>query len=85
MRDHNKPLWEKLKNLQSHCAERRNTYKYEKDKRMVAQFLRRFYKLEDDFTDEEILRVCGIIEVSVLYVILFYFGQSSNSTLLKII
>ncbi|GLV35060.1 SET and MYND domain containing arthropod-specific member 1 [Carabus blaptoides fortunei] len=57
-------LWEKLMKLESHCKERKETEKYENDRVSVAQFIRKFFKLEEKFTEEEILRICGILQVN---------------------
>lgn len=58
--------WKKIDLLQSHCAERKLTSKYEKDRVSIAQFILNFFKLRQVFTEEEILRVCGILMVRVL-------------------
>jgi len=55
-------MWERLQSLQSHCAERKGTPHYEEDRVTVAQFVRRFFNLQD-FEEEEILRICGILQV----------------------
>lgn len=49
--------------LQSHCEERQHTEKYESDRVTVAQFIKNFFKLEDEFSEEEILKMCGIVQV----------------------
>nr|CAI5824243.1 unnamed protein product [Callosobruchus analis] len=59
--------WKKIDELQSHCEERKDTQKYEQEKINIAQFVRKFFKLESVFTDEEILKVCGIVMVRVLF------------------
>ncbi|KAH1025994.1 SET domain-containing protein SmydA-8 isoform X1 [Dendroctonus ponderosae] len=56
--------WKKIDLLQSHCAERKLTSKYEKDRVSIAQFILNFFKLRQVFTEEEILRVCGILMVN---------------------
>ncbi|XP_054269407.1 SET domain-containing protein SmydA-8-like [Macrosteles quadrilineatus] len=61
---HSPGLWGRLCKLQSHTEERRGTHKYKEDTRTVAQFLRRFYKLEDEFSDEDIMDIWGIIQVN---------------------
>ncbi|XP_049950520.1 SET domain-containing protein SmydA-8 [Schistocerca serialis cubense] len=55
--------WQKLWALESHCAHRRGTPRYEADRVAVAQFVRRFFKMAD-FSEEDILRVCGILQVN---------------------
>lgn len=57
-------IWKKLDTLQSHCEERKGTQKYEQERVTIAQFILRFFKLANVFTEEEILRVCGIVMVS---------------------
>lgn len=61
---HSPGLWAKLSTLQTHADERRRTHKYQEDLKSVAQFLRRFYKIEDTFTDEQVMDIWGIIQVS---------------------
>nr|CAD7441360.1 unnamed protein product [Timema bartmani] len=62
-RDSNPDVWKKLQNLESHCEERRKTSRYEEDRVAVAQFVRHFFNLQD-FSEEQILRVCGIVQVN---------------------
>ncbi|XP_030760590.1 SET domain-containing protein SmydA-8-like isoform X2 [Sitophilus oryzae] len=57
-------IWKKLDRLQSHCEERKISGKYEKDRIMVAQFILGFFKLRNIFTEEEVLRVCGIVTIN---------------------
>lgn len=65
-RDHNPKVWDKLQGLQSHCEERKNTDKWSHDKKMICNFISSFFKLENVFTEEEIMKICGIIQVSIL-------------------
>ncbi|CAG9129457.1 unnamed protein product [Plutella xylostella] len=57
-RDHNPKLWAKLQALQSHCEERRCTEKWNHDKKMVVDFIWKFFKLEGKFSEEEIMKCC---------------------------
>ncbi|XP_044759590.1 SET domain-containing protein SmydA-8-like isoform X2 [Coccinella septempunctata] len=57
-------VWEKLEKLQSHCEERKNTPKYKNERIQVAQFIRKFFKLDQVFLEDDILRVCGIVMVN---------------------
>ncbi|KAJ8915049.1 hypothetical protein NQ315_016024 [Exocentrus adspersus] len=57
-------VWKKLDVLQSHCEERKNTHKYEQDRVTIAQFILKFFKLNNVFTEEEILRVSGIVMIN---------------------
>lgn len=59
--------WKKLDVLQTHCEERKLTEKWESDRITVAQFIQTFFSLKDTFTEEDILKVCGLIMVSVVY------------------
>jgi hypothetical protein len=65
-------MWERLQSLESHCAERRKTPRYEQDRVTVAQFVRQFFRLQD-FDEEEILRICGILQVRSIYRVLQVF------------
>jgi hypothetical protein len=49
--------------LEAHVEEYKNSPKYENDRRNVVQFLLNFFKLNEEFTQEEILKICGIIQV----------------------
>ncbi|KAJ9593991.1 hypothetical protein L9F63_014586, partial [Diploptera punctata] len=62
-RNSNPMLWDKLQTLESHCEQRKKLPKYEEDRVTVAQFVRRFFNCQD-FTEEEILRICGILQVN---------------------
>ncbi|XP_050299110.1 SET domain-containing protein SmydA-8-like isoform X2 [Anthonomus grandis grandis] len=57
-------VWKKLEVLQSHCEERKTTPKYERDRENIAQFTLSFFKLRNVFSEEDILRVCGILMVN---------------------
>uniref|UniRef100_T1I1Y7 Protein msta n=1 Tax=Rhodnius prolixus TaxID=13249 RepID=T1I1Y7_RHOPR len=63
-KEHKPELWNRLQELESHTEHRRSTGKLEQERFAVAQFLRRFYKLEDKFTEEDILQICGIIQIN---------------------
>lgn len=61
----NPDVWAKLNSLESHCAGRRGGSKYEADKIWIADYLRRFFKLDPtEWPTDEILRVCGIVQVN---------------------
>lgn len=52
--------------LESHCGKRQGTEQYESDKRIIAQFLNRFFKIESaDFSENDVLKICGIIQVRI--------------------
>ncbi|XP_048479529.1 SET domain-containing protein SmydA-8 [Plutella xylostella] len=63
-RDHNPKLWAKLQALQSHCEERKRTEKWNHDKKMVVDFIWKFFKLEGKFSEEEIMKCCGILQIN---------------------
>lgn len=62
-RDHDEKLWAKIQGLQSHCEDRRGTSKWNLDKKMIADFIWKFFKLEGTFSEEEIMRCIGILQV----------------------
>lgn len=62
-RDNNPKLWTKLQSLQSHCDERRGTDKWCTDKKMISDFIRKFFDLENVFSEDEVMRCCGIVQV----------------------
>lgn len=54
--------------LESHTSKRQGTEQYESDKQIIAQFLNRFFKIEpNDFSENDILRICGIIQVRIRF------------------
>ncbi|XP_045477742.1 SET domain-containing protein SmydA-8-like isoform X1 [Harmonia axyridis] len=57
-------VWAKLEKLQSHSEERKNTPKYKNERVQVAEFIRRFFKLDQIFTEEDIMEICGIVMVN---------------------
>ncbi|XP_013199552.2 SET domain-containing protein SmydA-8 [Amyelois transitella] len=63
-RDHNQKLWGKLQSLQSHCDERRGTDKWNNDRKMIAEFIWKFFKLEGKFTEDEIMKCCGVLQIN---------------------
>ncbi|XP_044738650.1 SET domain-containing protein SmydA-8-like [Chrysoperla carnea] len=63
LRDHEPEKWEKLIKLESHNKIRVNTEQYERDC-VSAKFIQKFFKLEKEFTEDEILKVAGIVQVN---------------------
>ncbi|KAJ0174416.1 hypothetical protein K1T71_009524 [Dendrolimus kikuchii] len=63
-RDHNEKLWSKLQGLQSHCEDRKGTEKWNNDKKMIADFIWKFFKLDGTFNEDEIMRCCGILQIN---------------------
>ncbi|XP_065220314.1 SET domain-containing protein SmydA-8-like isoform X2 [Planococcus citri] len=65
LKENNPRVYKKLIELESHCEQRKGSEKYESDKMIVAKFLNQFFKIsEDEFSQEEILRICGIIQIN---------------------
>ncbi|KAI4456979.1 set and mynd domain containing arthropod-specific member 4 isoform a [Holotrichia oblita] len=56
-------VWNKIQLLESHCKERKLTSSYQQDKRQIVEFIKRFFKI-DTFSEEEILKVCGIVMIN---------------------
>lgn len=56
--------WEKLNRLESHCDERRGNVQWRSDREGVAKFIPRFFKCPDRWTEEEILKVAGILQIN---------------------
>ncbi|XP_063625594.1 SET domain-containing protein SmydA-8 [Cydia splendana] len=63
-RDHDVKLWEKLQALESHCEDRRGTDKWQNDRKMIAEFIWKFFKLDGVFSEEEIMKCCGILQIN---------------------
>ncbi|XP_050531665.1 SET domain-containing protein SmydA-8-like isoform X4 [Daktulosphaira vitifoliae] len=64
-KQNNPEIWTKLISLESHCANRRGGPKYEADKIWIADYLYRFFKLNpEEYPIDEILKVCGIVQVN---------------------
>ncbi|CAB3234455.1 unnamed protein product [Arctia plantaginis] len=63
-RDHDEKLWAKIQGLQSHCEDRRGTAKWNLDKKMIAEIIWKFFKLEGTFSEEEIMRCIGILQIN---------------------
>lgn len=71
-RDHNEKLWKKLQMLESHDKDRKGTDKWENDRKMIAQFIWNFFKLDSTFSEDEIMKCCGIIQVCVLNTVCYF-------------
>ncbi|RZF48628.1 hypothetical protein LSTR_LSTR014943 [Laodelphax striatellus] len=63
-REANPALWKKLNELESHSDARANSMKQLADTKSIAEFLHRFYNIDKDFSIDEILRICGLLEVN---------------------
>lgn len=61
----NPEVWKLLMELESHCDQRKGTYKWENDKVQVAQFSRNFFKIEEQFSEDDIMKMCGIVQVKL--------------------
>lgn len=56
--------WAELQQLESHCAERRGSVQWRNDREGVARFIPRFWRCADRWTEEEMLRVAGIVQIN---------------------
>nr|XP_018904096.1 PREDICTED: protein msta-like [Bemisia tabaci] len=56
--------WKKLTALESHCDLRKVTPRYDLDRRTIAGFLHRFFKVEQEYSEEEILKICGVLQIN---------------------
>lgn len=64
LKDSQPAKWRRLLEMEGHWEERKNSPRHEQERFGVAQFiLRVFPKLKDEFSEEDILRVCGIMNV----------------------
>lgn len=56
--------WKKLSALESHYEDMKKTEKFEEDRFRIATFIRSFFALESTFSEEDILKVCGMVMVN---------------------
>uniref|UniRef100_A0A1B0D7G9 Uncharacterized protein n=1 Tax=Phlebotomus papatasi TaxID=29031 RepID=A0A1B0D7G9_PHLPP len=56
--------WDKLSQLESHNDVRKDSLQWLSDREHVAKFIPRFFKMEHKWTEEEILRVLGIVYIN---------------------
>lgn len=56
--------WKKLAVLETHYDQMKKTHKFESDRFHIATFIRSFFALESTFSEEDILRVCGLVMVN---------------------
>ncbi|XP_055598472.1 SET domain-containing protein SmydA-8-like [Uranotaenia lowii] len=56
--------WQALSKLESHDEQRRGTEQWRNDRTFVASFIPRFFKCENKWTEDEILKVVGILQVN---------------------
>lgn len=60
-------VWKRIDCLEAHREERQaNCMSYEEERVNVAQFILKFFKLGGSFSEEDIMRVCGIVTVSIV-------------------
>lgn len=72
LRDAQPAKWRRLLEMESHCEQRCGSPRQEQERFGVAQFiLRVFPKLRDDdkITEEEILKICGVLQVNAQIII----------------
>lgn len=63
LKQHEPEKWAKLMQLESHCDKRRGSVQWRNDREGVAKFIPRFFKC-NTWTEEEILRIAGIVQVN---------------------
>lgn len=56
-------IWNKFNQLESHNEERRGSAQWQSDREGIAKFIQRFLKC-DRWTEDEILRVTGILQIN---------------------
>lgn len=74
--------WKKLTALESHCDLRKVTPRYDLDRRTIAAFLHRFFKVEQEYSEEEILKICGVLQVTFFIDFIIYFTQFKASLII---
>lgn len=50
--------------LESHCEQRHGSAQWQADRTSIAQFIPRYYKCDNSWTEEEILKVAGILQIN---------------------
>lgn len=60
----NSDKWQQLQKLESHCDRRRGGIQWHSDREGVARFIPRFFKCPERWTEEEILRCAGIVQIN---------------------
>lgn len=56
--------YEKLMKLESHCEERCGSLQWLNDRESVAKFIPKFFNCSKQWTEEEILKMSGIVQVN---------------------
>lgn len=56
--------WSRLQQLESHCDERRGSVQWRNDREGVARFIPRFFRCDGRWTEDEILRIAGIVQIN---------------------
>nr|CAD7396237.1 unnamed protein product [Timema poppensis] len=67
-REHNPQCWDKIMGLEPHSEKRIRCGKYEEDRVHVATFIRQFFQLEDEFSEEDILKICGVVQINSYFI-----------------
>ncbi|XP_038113479.1 SET domain-containing protein SmydA-8 [Culex quinquefasciatus] len=62
--ERNPAKWQALIKLESHEEQRRGTEQWRNDREGVAKLIPRFFKCENKWTEDEILRIIGILQVN---------------------
>nr|CAD7257052.1 unnamed protein product [Timema shepardi]CAD7568211.1 unnamed protein product [Timema californicum] len=67
-REHDPQCWDKIMGLEPHSEKRIRCGKYEEDRVHVANFIRQFFQLEDEFSEEDILKICGVVQINSYFI-----------------
>lgn len=57
-------VWNKLNTLETHYNEMKRSDKFENDRFHIATFIRSFFGLGNIFSEEDILKICGLVMVN---------------------
>lgn len=64
LKDADPDKYDKLMQLESHCEERCGSLQWCNDREGVAKFIPKFFNCRDRWTEEEILKMAGIVQVN---------------------
>lgn len=64
LKDNEPDKWAALNRLESHCDQRRGSDQWRSDREGVAKFIPRFFKCPDRWSEDEILRMAGILQIN---------------------
>lgn len=56
--------WNRLQQLSSHCEQRTGTEQWQQDREGIVRFIPRFFRCADRWTEDQMMRVAGIIQIN---------------------